>query len=172
MRPCSICQREDLNELNAALEGGVSIRAIASTFGVDRRTLSRHSEHSPRAASAPSSALGAHGRAAEGVIGELRTHFGDDWGAQEDAEAELLRAVARLADVAPKSPAALKELRSTLADFRRLAEPDDGDLDDAALELIHRLSGATAGRQTISRPRATKPLPRSDGRSKQKGSMP
>ena len=39
---CSVCTRADIAEINAAILGGATVRAVAATFGIARSTLGLH----------------------------------------------------------------------------------------------------------------------------------
>lgn len=39
---CSICSRAEIAEINAALVGGATVRAVASSYGIPRSTLGLH----------------------------------------------------------------------------------------------------------------------------------
>jgi hypothetical protein len=93
---------------------------------------------------------GTQSAAARELIASVRDRLGDDYGAQDVAEAEHLTALAALVDANPTNISALRELRLTIAEFRRMGTPIDEDADEY-LELVAKLSGWGAAVEASSR---------------------
>jgi hypothetical protein len=79
--------------------------------------------------------------AALDLIEQVRVAMGADYAAQDCAEAEHLRALAVLVDASPSNVAALRELRLTLAEFRKAAAPEREDEQNALNALIASMRG-------------------------------
>ena len=95
----------------------VSIRETARQFGVSASALTRHRTHADLAPAAPTSS---HLAEAEELIAAVRLIRGDDFSAQDVAEAGHLRSIALAVDESPDSVGKLRELRVTLDGFRKL----------------------------------------------------
>jgi hypothetical protein len=136
MATCKTCNHPDVEAINNRLAAGDSIRATAEAFGLDRTSLGRHAKaHALTVPAVGDAPAGRHYAAAAALVDEVRRRLGDDYSAQELAEAENLLAVATLADANPASLAAARELRLTLGDFRQILEarPTESDPDELAL---------------------------------------
>ena len=44
-RPCSVCVRTDLVDIDAAIRSGISLRRLARRFGVSKSAAHRHRAH-------------------------------------------------------------------------------------------------------------------------------
>jgi hypothetical protein len=145
-RPCSICTDPGVEDVNSRLRAGDSLREVARTFGVARATLTRHAGHIEVGHPVdPEPAPGSHLAAAVALIGAVKVIRGDNYGPQDVAEGEHLRSLAVLVDATPTNVAAMRELRLSLAEFRRAGSsgaPDE--LDDLAT-LVAKLSGRRDG---------------------------
>lgn len=144
-RSCTVCTDPGVQDINARLLAGDSLREVARTFGVARATVTRHAAHvevgHPVNSDPP---VGPQLTAALRLIEEVRDRHGDAYTAQDAAEAEHLRLVAAAVDAGP-NVAGMRELRLTLAEFRRAAEPVDEDERDAIAALIASLSPKPTG---------------------------
>ena len=146
-RSCSVCDQYGVEAVNAQLADGKSLREVARTFGIPRATLGRHAEHikaghpvdsgPPIAEDGP--LPGTQLAVARDLIASVRDRLGDDYGAQDIAEAGHLTALAELVDSNPTNISGLRELRLTIAEFRRMGTPVDEDA-DAYAELVAELS--------------------------------
>jgi hypothetical protein len=156
-RPCSICELPNIDDVNALLTSGVSVREVSRNFDLARATLGRHASHleADRPTNADTSTIGSGERvgtqlaAALDLIAEVKARAGDAYGAQDHAEGEHLLLLAGAVDASP-SVASIRELRLTLSEFRRAAEPEDEDERFAVAALVAALSpkptGTTRGR--------------------------
>jgi transposase-like protein len=182
-RTCTVCEQPFVFDLNAALLAGNSIREVARTFGIPRATLDRHKAHIEVGHRAPlteplaDSPHGTHLATAEELIAAVQVVRGDDFSAQDAAEAAHLRALAQAVDASPSNISALRELRITLDGFRKgvfktdpsetreLAEliasiqmaPDDGTFGrtyDAALDAGATPKAAQAAATAATTPSA------------------
>jgi hypothetical protein len=148
-RGCSICEQYGAEDINALLLAGKSVREVSRDFGIPRATLGRHAEHIKAGHSVDSgppadeggSLPGTQLAAARELIVSVRDRLGDDYGAQDIAEAEHLTALAELVDSNPTNISALRELRLTNAEFRRVGTPIDED-GEAYAELVAELSSS------------------------------
>jgi hypothetical protein len=144
-RPCSICTDPGVEDVNSRLRAGDSLREVARTFGVARATLTRHASHieagHPSEGDPP---VGPQLTAALRLVEEVRTRRGVDYTAQDHAEAVHLRLLAGAVDASP-SVASIRELRLTLAEFRRATEPVDEDERFAFATLIASVSPKPMG---------------------------
>jgi transposase-like protein len=141
-RTCTVCEQPFVTDLNAALQAGSSTRELARIFGVPRATLDRHRAHvqvghrvplsGPPAGQPP----GKHLATAEAMIAAVQVVRGDDFSAQDAAEAAHLRALAEAVDASPSNISALRELRITLDGFRKGVFKTDPSEDMAMAELI------------------------------------
>src|ERR1019366_611947 len=119
----------------------ISSRETARQFGVSASALARHRTHA-NLEPAPASS---HLTEAEELIAAVRLVRGDDWTAQDAAEAGHLRSIARAVDESPDSVGKLRELRVTLDGFRRGVFDTDPSETLELAELIARLRGPEDG---------------------------
>jgi hypothetical protein len=85
----------------------------------------------------------------EGVIDAVRTILGSDYTAQDRAEAGALRSLASAVDSDPANVSGLRELRTSLAGYRRLAfRPVLGEQEELA-RLISSISFNHATRPSL-----------------------
>lgn len=141
-RPCSICLSPSRKDIERAVLNRISVREAARTFGVSASAISRHREH---AGIVPGEVSGSgkrsHVTVAEELIEAVRVIRGPDFSAQDAAEAQHLLSVAQSAEADP-TIAALRELRLTLDQFRKLSfQTDPSDVEEYA-KLIVSMTGA------------------------------
>ena len=115
----------------------VSGRETARQFGVSSSALARHRTHANIDPAGPTSS---HLAEAEELIVAVRVVRGDDWTAQDAAEAGHLRSIAMAVDESPDSVGKLRELRVTLDGFRRSAFATDQSEVESVWQLISSMS--------------------------------
>jgi hypothetical protein len=120
-KPCSICVSEKRDDIECAVMNRISVRETARTFGVSASAVTRHREHAGLVPGEVSnSGKRSHVTVAEELIEAVRVIRGTDFSAQDAAEAQHLLSVAQSAEADP-TIAALRELRLTLDQFRKLS---------------------------------------------------
>jgi hypothetical protein len=162
-RPCTVCTHDRLDEVEAALAAGESMRALAASYGLSARSLARHLDagHAgPRRPIAPHPS----GRPAErsnpqkSDTAATRPPKGPDKPAGVEPEAAVA-APERLAELlrtdprteAPRAPQTEIDwpMRAAAVDLEGLAAadaPSSLDLDDPATQMA--VLAALAGRRT------------------------
>jgi transposase-like protein len=144
-RSCTVCSEAHSGDIDAAIVAGQSVREVARTFGIARATLTRHVAHIEVGHPGEGGpAVGPQLAAALKLIEEVRRRRGDSYSAQDECEAVHLRALATAVDGGP-TVASMRELRLTLAEFRRAAAPADEAESAAYAALIAALSPEPAG---------------------------
>jgi hypothetical protein len=137
-KPCSVCVSSNRDEIERAVMNRISIRETARTFGVSASAVARHNDH---AGIAPDSRIASHLATAEELIAAVKVIRGTDFAAQDLAEAQHLRSLAEAVDASPANIGALRELRLTLDQYRRLAFHTDPSEQQELAELIAKISG-------------------------------
>ena len=141
-KPCTVCVSADRDEIERSVKNRVSTRETARQFGVSASALSRHRSHADLEPAGPTSS---HVAEAEELIAAVRLIRGDDFSAQDAAEAGHLRSIALAVDESPSNVGKLRELRVTLDGFRRgVFDTPQSEMNDLA-ELIARLRGPEDG---------------------------
>jgi hypothetical protein len=130
-KPCSCCISPNRAEIDRSVLNRHSGREIARKFGLSASSVARHRTH-VALEPAPTTSTG-HRRQAEEMVGVVRLLRGTEWSPQEEAETGQLLSLATAVDTDPQNIAALRELRMTLAQFRKGAfRPDEGEQQEMA----------------------------------------